>query len=130
MQLFVLHKLADGPAPSLNELAERTLTHQSSVSVVVRRLVARKLVTRTRSTQDARRIELSLTAAGRVSLGKAPSAPQNRLIAAIERMPEVRRKQLAQSLELLVAEAGIGGEPVSMFFEEEDREKARGRESP
>src|SRR4051794_8130303 len=38
-QLFVLHKLADTPALSLNELADRTRTHQSSVSVVVQRLV-------------------------------------------------------------------------------------------
>src|SRR5215217_2732988 len=33
-QLFVLHKLEDAPALSLNELADRTRTHQSSVSVV------------------------------------------------------------------------------------------------
>src|SRR4051794_12131990 len=34
-QLWVLHKLAEGPVISLNELAERTCTHQTSVSVVV-----------------------------------------------------------------------------------------------
>src|SRR3954449_11206732 len=48
-QLFVLHKLADAPALSLNELADRTRTHQSSVSVVVQRLVDRELVARARS---------------------------------------------------------------------------------
>ncbi|HTI65640.1 MAG TPA: hypothetical protein VL524_19085, partial [Gemmatimonadaceae bacterium] len=36
-QLFVLQQLAEKPADSLNELADRTATHQSSVSVVVRR---------------------------------------------------------------------------------------------
>ena len=46
-QLFVLHKLEEAPRLSLNELAERTRTHQSSVSVVVRRLVNRGLVART-----------------------------------------------------------------------------------
>src|SRR5438105_26745 len=51
-QLFVLHKLAVGPALSLNELADRTLTHQSSVSVVVQRLVKRKLAARARSGKD------------------------------------------------------------------------------
>ena len=39
-QLFVLQQLADRPGASLRELAERTLTDQSSVSVVVSRLVA------------------------------------------------------------------------------------------
>src|SRR5262249_57297587 len=46
-QLFVLQQLAERSADSLNELAERTATHQSSVSVVVRRLVERGLVART-----------------------------------------------------------------------------------
>ena len=38
-QLFVLQKLAETPGMSVNELAERTHTHQSSVSTVVSRLV-------------------------------------------------------------------------------------------
>ena len=45
-QLFVLQQLTERPADSLNELAERTATHQSSVSVVVRRLVERGFVSR------------------------------------------------------------------------------------
>lgn len=45
-QLFVLQRLADSPASSIKELAERTYTHQSSVSVVVRRLVEQGLVVR------------------------------------------------------------------------------------
>ncbi|HZI40736.1 MAG TPA: MarR family transcriptional regulator, partial [Gemmatimonadaceae bacterium] len=53
-QLFVLQQLADKPSDSLNELAERTATHQSSVSVVVRRLVDRGLVTRVASESDRR----------------------------------------------------------------------------
>src|SRR5689334_15186059 len=63
-QLFVLQQLADRPADSLNELAERTATHQSSVSVVVRRLVERGLVSRTASANDRRRIEIEVTPAG------------------------------------------------------------------
>src|SRR5262245_46150204 len=57
-QLFVLKTLAGEPVLSLNTLAERTRTHQSTVSVVVKRLVARGLVTRTTSSVDARRIQL------------------------------------------------------------------------
>ena len=58
-QLFVLQQLAERPADSLNELAERTATHQSSVSVVVRRLVERGYVSRTASATDKRRIEIA-----------------------------------------------------------------------
>src|SRR3989442_1394745 len=64
-QLFVLHALAEGPALSLNEVAERTRTHQSSVSVVVQRLVDRGLVVRDSVAGDARRKGLSLTPAAR-----------------------------------------------------------------
>src|SRR6476619_6293525 len=64
-QLFVLQQLAERPAESLNELAERTATHQSSVSVVVRRLVDRGLASRASSSSDKRRIEIDVTPAGR-----------------------------------------------------------------
>src|SRR4029079_10230422 len=57
-QLFVLQRLAGAPGLSLNELAARTFTHQSSVSVVVSRLVDRGLLTRARGGDDGRRIAI------------------------------------------------------------------------
>jgi DNA-binding MarR family transcriptional regulator len=45
-QLFVLRRLAETDGLSINELAEKTFTHQSSVSVVASRLEARRLVAR------------------------------------------------------------------------------------
>ena len=69
-QLFILRQLADQPASSLAELAERTLTDPSSVSSVVDRLVRRGLVRRHRPRSDARRVELRLTA---ISLELAPA---------------------------------------------------------
>src|SRR3954462_8907665 len=64
-QLFVLDTLAAGPALSLNELAVRTRTHQSSVSTVVARLVKRGLVRRAHAADDARFLTLSLSQEGR-----------------------------------------------------------------
>src|SRR5213078_2142253 len=63
-QLFVLQILSREQPLSLGELAARTLTHQSSVSVVVQRLVDRGLVARSRSTRDGRRVELAPTRLG------------------------------------------------------------------
>jgi MarR family transcriptional regulator, lower aerobic nicotinate degradation pathway regulator len=94
-QLFVLQKLADGPAQSLNELAERTLTHQSSVSVVVRRLVERGLVGRDRGDTDARRVELRLTAAGKRLLRQMPTMPQVRLVQTIRAFPDRDLQRMA-----------------------------------
>src|SRR4029079_3144301 len=83
-QMFVLQKLADAPGLSLNALAAQTHTHQSSVSTVVSRLVARGLVLRAAPTDDARRLELRVSAEGRRLVGRAPDAAQARLIQAIE----------------------------------------------
>ncbi|HEU0054204.1 MAG TPA: MarR family winged helix-turn-helix transcriptional regulator [Longimicrobium sp.] len=118
-QLFVLQRLADAPARSVNELAERTRTHQSSVSTVVSRLVERGLAARTPSAEDARRMEIAITGDGRALLDAAPRSAQERMIEALGRMPDERVRALADGLAALVREAGMQDLPASFFFEDE-----------
>ena len=94
-QLFVLQALAESPGLSLNELAERTRTHQSSVSVVVTRLSRARLVERGTAAGDARRAELRLSARGRSRLRSAPQTAQERLVAAVDALPAAERARLA-----------------------------------
>jgi DNA-binding MarR family transcriptional regulator len=108
-QLYVLQQLQKAPAQSLNELASRTLTHQSSVSVVVSRLVERRFVSRTASPEDGRRVVLSLTAAGRALLARAPEAAQARLVDGLRRLPQRRVRELSQGLRALVDTMESGG---------------------
>jgi DNA-binding MarR family transcriptional regulator len=96
-QLYVLQALRDRPA-SINELAARTYTHQSSVSMVVARLVESRLVTRTAARGDARKLSISLTASGRNLVKKAPDAAQTRLINALGAMSKSDLKSLASQL--------------------------------
>lgn len=117
-QLFVLQTLAQRPASSLNDLALRTRTDQSSVSVVVGRLVDRKLVTRKASRGDARRVELSVTPAGRRLLARCPEPTQARLLEALGRMSAAELQALRLGLSGLVREMGIEHEEPRMFFEE------------
>jgi MarR family transcriptional regulator, lower aerobic nicotinate degradation pathway regulator len=134
-QLFVLQQLDERAAHSLNDLAERTHTHQSSVSVVVRRLVDRGLVSRSRSPHDTRRVELRLTAPGRALLRRSRPATQSQLIQAIAELSSARRRDLAGMLERLVRTMGLAASPAVMMFtgsteeeqEEESRTGARGR---
>jgi DNA-binding MarR family transcriptional regulator len=133
-QLFVLQKLAEAGVLSVNELAERTHTHQSSVSVVAQSLVDKDLVARSKSAADGRRLELTLTPAAKALLRKAPGAAQDRLIEALDRLPAATRAQLAKSLGKLVDEAGLGDEAALMIFEDEvapktSKPKARSRTS-
>jgi len=118
-QLFVLQQLVDKPAQSLNELAERTATHQSSVSVVVRRLVDRGFVTRVASTSDRRRVHIALTAAGESLLRGAPPTVQSDLIHGMSRMRPDQRAMLAELLELWVLASGIDLAAPPMMFEDE-----------
>jgi DNA-binding MarR family transcriptional regulator len=106
-QLFVLQQLAERAADSLNDLAERTATHQSSVSVVVRRLVERGYVTRTSSSTDKRRIEIGLTPEGRKLLEDAPSTIQTQLVAALRQMSRNDQDSLAELLERWLTTAKI-----------------------
>ena len=124
-QLFVLQKLSQARRLSVNELAERTLTHQSSVSVVVSRLVEQGLVARSQSKTDARRMELELTDQGRAQLKKIPPTTQENLMTSIEGMKPSEQNKLSTMLAALVREAGLASEPASLFFEDEKPQKKK-----
>ncbi|MDB4971386.1 MAG: MarR family transcriptional regulator [Myxococcales bacterium] len=125
-QLFVLQKLDPVRPLSLNELAARTLTHQSSVSVVVSRLVELGLVQRRANADDARRLELLPTRRGLALLRRAPAASQDRIIAAIEELSPAKRRALAASLETLVAALGVDERAAPMLFDDEPARRRRG----
>lgn len=115
-QLFVLQQLADSPADSVNELADRTYTHQSSVSVVIRRLVEQGLVVRRPATDDRRRRELRLSPAGKRLVARAPVTAQVRLIHALRGLPEAQLTTLERLLKRVVKSMGAAHEPPEMLF--------------
>jgi DNA-binding MarR family transcriptional regulator len=102
-QIDVLRALQGKPASSINDLASRTFTHQSSVSMVVGRLVQDGLVMRTSSAQDGRRVALSLTSEGRALLKRSPDSSEERLLAALRSMNHAELSDLAGCLEKLSA---------------------------
>jgi len=117
-QLFVLQELDQRAAQSLSELAERTATHQSSVSVVVKRLVDRGLVSRVADSDDRRRVRLGVTPEGQEVLRRAPSTVQSQLIWALQRMDAARREELALLLNEWLSDAGVSTSVPPMFHEE------------
>jgi len=118
-QLFALQVIGRHAPLTVNELAARTFTHQSSVSVVVRRLGEKSLVTKTPSARDRRRVELAPTRKGLKLLERAPAAAQDRLIAALEVLAPADRDQLAALLNQVVRKLEPSGRAPSMFFEGE-----------
>jgi DNA-binding MarR family transcriptional regulator len=126
-QLFVLQILAEAQSLSLNELAACTLTHQSSVSVVVQRLVRAKLITRRISADDHRCLELALTARGRQLSSRGPDVAQHRIVSAINKIDARSRETLAQLLQLVVRHAGFAGGSPALFFEDSAPKKSSKR---
>ena len=125
-QLFALQRIAEHPRASINDIAALTFTHQSSVSVVVQRLVERRLVAKVAASDDRRRQRLALTTRGRDVLERARSAVPERLIAAISALPPRDRRALAKALDVVAK----GVSPIRqrthppMFME--DRASTRG----
>lgn len=121
-QLFVLEKLEESPELSLNELAERTHTHQSSVSVVVSRLIEKKLITSKRDVGDGRKLILSLTKQGKDKLKGAPLTAQDCMISGIEKMKKQDREELARLLGLFLDKSGFAGDIPALFFEDSKKD--------
>lgn len=109
-QLAVLHALRGERGLSLNALAERTVTHQSSVSVVVSALVARGLVRRGRADGDGRRLALALTPKGTAAVGKVPLVEQDQLLTALRQLPGEQVQSLARGLSAWIEAMGDGAE--------------------
>jgi len=124
-QLFVLHELGKTPSLSLSELAERTRTDQSSVSVVVTRLVDGGYVTRDRDKRDARRLVLNLSKSGRTVADKSPPVAQERIGEALERIPASERRRFADTFTKMIEDMGEARGVPPMFFE--DMERSGGR---
>jgi DNA-binding MarR family transcriptional regulator len=124
-QLFVLAELGKTPAISLGELADRTHTDQSSVSVVVARLVDAGYVQRDRAGEDARRLELSLTRSGRGVLQRAPAVMQEKIVDAVDRMPATEQKRFADSFNRLLDEIGAEGKPPMLFEDEKPKPRKK-----
>jgi DNA-binding MarR family transcriptional regulator len=116
-QLFVLRQIAAVPSLSLRELADRTLTGQSTVSEVVTKLVDRGFVSRIASTVDGRRAELTLTDAGHRAIDDTVPTAQERLAEALAEMPRARRAALVDALDDWVSAAGLADMPAGMFFD-------------
>jgi len=117
-QLFVLRQLAATSGQSLSELATRTRTTQSSISELVARLVRNGLVIRSPGSQDRRRAELSLSAAGEAVLVNAPETVQEKLLRGFESLDEPRQQTLADSLESWLASSGLDDVAPALFFEQ------------
>ena len=106
-------------------MAERTYTDQSSVSVVISKLVEGGYVQRDRDRRDARRLVLTLTKEGRAIAEKSPPAAQERILEVLDRLPAADRRRFAETFARIIEELGEAKGVPPMLFEDELRDDER-----
>jgi DNA-binding MarR family transcriptional regulator len=125
-QMFILHVLGHEERDlSMNELAERTATDQSSVSLAVSRLVEQEYVRRTPGEEDRRQVWLSLTARGRALVRRSPPAVQEKIMDSVSAMTVAEREQLLTLLDKLIAGLGATDGGAPMLFQDESEKRPR-----
>lgn len=118
-QIYVLQTLKDVSKPvTISELAAASHTHQSSVSVVVSKLVTRKLIEKTQDQNDLRFHKLKITSEGKYLLSKSPVSIQERLTKAVSAMSPSERKGLVSGIQALLEHSGIQNEDAPMLMED------------
>ncbi|HVS30509.1 MAG TPA: MarR family transcriptional regulator [Thermoanaerobaculia bacterium] len=123
-QMFILHVLQQDDDLTLNELADRAATDQSSASLAVGKLVSEGYIRRVTSTEDRRQIRLSLTPKGRALVKRSPPATQERIMDSVQSMPPAERAMLMGLLDNLMAGMQIENDGRSpMLFQEDSASK-------
>jgi DNA-binding MarR family transcriptional regulator len=117
-QLFVLENLKGKGPLSLNELASLTLTHQSSVSVVVQKLFSKGLVVRTANRKDLRSSVVRLSSKGQAFVKNRASSFHDRLLHGIRSLPEKNRRAFARTFQEILILSGFLNSAPPLFFEE------------
>lgn len=124
-QLFVLRELEAHEPLSINDLAARAMTLQSTASLLVARLVSLGLVRRAADANDARRALITLTARGRRIVEQAPEPPTALVLRALRKLPPRTRSGLDHGLTQLLESMGVSRTASPPLFE-----RARRRTSP
>jgi MarR family transcriptional regulator, organic hydroperoxide resistance regulator len=117
-QVWILHEVRQQAGIGVSGLAARLSIHQSTCSLLVNKLVRAKLIAKTRSTSDHRRVGLALSAKGRQVLRRAPGPPEGVLPEAVASLPAGTVRSLYKGLAAVIGELDIrddqaAGTPLS-----------------
>lgn len=102
-QFAVLSAIAFAEGSTQTQLVRATGVDRSTLAELVTRLIARGLVSRERSSADARANQVSLTESGRTLLEASRPLAAEADLALLSRLPEDRRARFLKDLRRLVA---------------------------
>lgn len=93
-QLWLLQEIERTPGVGVSELARRLSIHQTTCSQLVEKLVSRGHVLKNRSTQDQRRVGLTLSTRASKALANAPGPAEGLLPEALMELPDTALQSL------------------------------------
>lgn len=112
-QLWIMQEISATAGIGISELAENLAIHQSTCSLLVDKLVVRKLVIKERSKQDQRRVGLRLTVEAVKLLKKSPGPAEGILPEALRALPAGTIKSLDSSLAKVIEQLEIKDEKLA-----------------
>lgn len=118
-QLWAIKVIDETGSIKPSELARRMYLHPATVVGLIDRLEKRRLVLRTRSQEDRRVVEITLTDEGKGVLIRAPEVPQGLLVRGLERLSATRLRQCADVVEDLVRILGAQELPPQLILSTE-----------
>lgn len=98
-QLLVLQHVSQQGRALPSEVAKSVALKQATVTVVVNKLEDAGLVTRSRDTDDRRRVWIELTGAGAAALKSSPDLLQHRFVQGFESLDDWEQSMIIAALE-------------------------------
>lgn len=130
-QLWAIKTISEAAPLPVSDLARRMHLHPATVVGILDRLGKRKLIQRTRSTEDRRVVMIELTVHGEELVRRAPHVAQGLLVQGLEQLPATKKRTVAAGLRSLVEILGAEEIPPKLMHSPEvnrsDRQRRRAR---
>ena len=118
-QLWAIKTIAEAAPIKVSELARCMYLHPATVVGILDRLEGRGLVSRSRSREDRRVVDIELTGQGKELVAKAPEVAQGLLVKGLEPLSERRLLNIADGLEQMVKILGAQETPPQLILSPE-----------
>lgn len=114
-QVWAIKVIASEAPVRVSELAQRMYLHPATVVGILDRLEKRGLIARTRSTEDRRVVEVSLTADGRRLVEHTPEVASSTITRGLESLEPTELAIIGHGLERLTVILGAKGLPPTLI---------------
>lgn len=118
-QLWAIKVIANEDPIKVSEVARRMYLHPATVVGILDRLEGRGLVSRTRSKEDRRVVEISLTEQGKDLVAQSPEVAQGLLVSGLEPLEPEQLICISQGLGQLVEILGAQTIPPKLMLSPE-----------